>query len=196
MGSKSKSNANEDALKAAAAKAAAERDAAMAKAELPDPLEARQRDYVTKIWDWRDEKNGPMDIRKFPDATAIALYNDAKKSHDAGRVGTGLATLEGNVNPNYAASLDKEMQMERDTRASGLLEEQVDDTLAGADVAGGNLAAMGNARSMNIAGLRQSGYNSDQDRFMAYLMRPRQPSFLRQMALSLAGSAGAAAKFI
>ena len=75
--------------------------------------------------------------------------------------------------------------MERDQRAAGLLENQVDETLASADAAGGNLAAMGNARNMNIAQLMQSGYNSDQDRYLSFLMRPKQRGFfLRSRSVS------------
>ncbi len=194
MGSKDKGRANEDALKAAAEAARRERDVALTTAREADPLEARSRKFVTDVWDWRDGKNGPIDIRKFPDQTAVALYNEARKSTDAGRVGRGLATLEGgDVNPNYTAQIDREMQMERDQRAAGLLENQVDETLASADAAGGNLAAMGNARNMNIAQLMQSGYNSDQDRYLSFLMRPKQRGFFSSLALSLAQGAGGAA---
>ncbi len=95
---------------------------AITRAETPDPLEQRRRDYVTRILDWREGKNGPINVRDFPDQTAISLYNDAKLSHDAGRIGKGYGTLDDGANPTYTAALDKEMQLERDTRASGLLE--------------------------------------------------------------------------
>ena len=95
MGSKDKGRANEDALKAAAEAARRERDVALTTAREADPLEARSRKFVTDVWDWRDGKNGPIDIREFPDDTAVVLNNQARKSTDAGRVGRGSATLEG-----------------------------------------------------------------------------------------------------
>lgn len=181
---------------AAGANSATKADTAVTAAGTADPFEQRRRDYITKLWDWRDEKDGPLDIRNFPDKTGMALYTDAKRVTDDGRVGKGYGTLSDGANPTFSASLDKELGMERDLEASGRLEGFVNNSLKGADVEAGNWANAGNARNMNIAGIENGNYNSAQDRSVNYLMRPKQPSFLKQLALGMqqnANSAGQAA---
>lgn len=173
----------QDELRARALAAENRANEAIKKAEQPDPFEQRRREYITKILDYREGKNGPPRVRDFPDQMGIALYNDAKQSKDAGRVGRGYGTLADGANPNFSAALDKEMTLERDQRASGMLESYISDALNAADVESGNLAAMGNARNMNIASMRNSNFNSSEDRYLQMLMRPRQPSFLKQFAL-------------
>lgn len=100
-----------------------------------------------------------------------------------------MATLSDGANPNFAASLGQEMDLERGINASGALEDHVDTTLAGVDGEMYGLAGMGNSRNMNIAQMDQNAYQNAQGNFMQYLMRPKQPSFLKQLALGLAGSA-------
>jgi hypothetical protein len=128
----------------------------------------------------------------------MALYTDAKRVTDAGRVGKGYGTLDDGANANYVASLNKELESERGLEASGRLEDFVNNSILGARAEAGDLSAAGNARSMNIAQMRNSNANSDQDRWLAYLTRPQQPSFFKQMALGitsgLAGNASLAAK--
>jgi hypothetical protein len=124
-----------------------------------DPFEQR-RDYITKLWDWRDEKDGPLDVRNFPDKTGMALYTDAKRVTDEGRVGKGYGTLSDGANPNYVASLDKENEMTRNLEASGRLEDFVNNSLAGADAEGGNWANVGNQRTMSLAGLLSGNANA------------------------------------
>lgn len=133
--------------------------------------------------------NGPLDIKNFPDQTGLALYNDAKAVTDAGRVGKGYGSLADGANPNYVASLDKELESDRALAASGRLENFVNSSLAGADAEAGNLSQIADARNMNIAQMRNADANSDQDRWLGYVTRPRQPSFLRQLALGVAGGA-------
>jgi hypothetical protein len=188
MGSKSKGRQTDDYLKQQAMAAQSQANTAIAKAETPDPLEQRRRDYVTRILDWREGKLGPIDVRNFPDQTAIALYNDAKTSHDAGRIGKGYGTLADGTNPNFSTALDKETQMERDLAASGELENYIGGQLASADAETGNLWAAGDARNMNIASMLNNNYNSSQDRWVSYLMRPKQPGFLKSLALGAIGN--------
>lgn len=38
-------------------------------------------------------------------------------------------------------------------------------------------------RELAIAGMRNSKGNADEDRYVQFLLRPKQPSFLRQLAL-------------
>lgn len=190
MGSKDKGRQQEDALKAAAAAAAAKSDAAVTIAAAPDPLEERRRARVLAIDKWDTGESGPKDIRNLPGGdTSIALFNAAKQAHDAGRIGRGYGTLSDGANPTYVASLDKEMGLERDLAASGALEDNVNSTLEGNKAEMYGLSEIGNSRNMGIAGLRSSADQAAQDRYTQFLMRPKQPSFLKQLAL--AGISGA-----
>lgn len=65
-GNKGKEQAKEDALKAAAATAAAKADTAVTVAATPDPLEERRRARVLAIDKWDTGESGPKDIRNLP----------------------------------------------------------------------------------------------------------------------------------
>src|ERR687884_264332 len=70
-----------------------------------DPLEQQQREYYQSLNDIRMGKK-PFNIHDLPGgAVAVSLFNDAKKAHDAGRIGRGFASLADGANPNYAAKL-------------------------------------------------------------------------------------------
>jgi hypothetical protein len=133
---------------------------------------------------------GPKDTRNLPGAdTAIALFKDARASRDAGRIGRGYGMLADGANPNFTASLEKEMQLDRDLAASGALEENVEGILEG------NKAEMyglsGNSRNQYIAGLRTSANESAQERAIRMmLLREQRPSFLRTLSQSFAGQLG------
>lgn len=187
MGSNKSGRQTESALQRQAMGSQAAANTAITAAEKPDPLEERRRGYVNKILDWNEGVGGPPDVRSFPDQSAMALYTDAKRVTDAGRVGKGYGSLADGANPNYVAQLDKENELTRGLEASGRLEGHVSNAIAGAQAEAGNWAGVGNARTMNLAQMRNSNYNSDQDRYLAYLTRPKQPSFLRQLALGVAG---------
>lgn len=193
MGSrgKGKDEKNEDALRAAAAAAEAKANAAVAVAEKPDPLEERRRARVLAIDKWDLGESGPKDIRNLPGAdTAIALFRDAKTSRDAGRIGRGYGRLADGANPNFTASLDKEMQLERDLAASGALEENVEGILEGNKAEMYGLSGMGNSRNQFVAGVRSSADEAAQNRFLQFLLRPKQPSFLRTLSQSFANQLG------
>jgi hypothetical protein len=180
----------QEALRASAEAANARAKAAEDKAATPDPMEARRRDYIGKLDDWRMGKDGPIDVLNMPGGgVGMSLFREAKSARDSGRIGRGMATLSDGANPNFAASLGQEMDLERGINASGALEDHVDTTLAGVDGEMYGLAGMGNSRNMNIAQMDQNAYQNAQGNFMQYLMRPKQPSFLKQLALGLAGSA-------
>lgn len=183
----------EAAAQAAANAAQAAANTAIAKAETPDPLEQRRRDFVTSILDWREGKKGPLDVMKFPDQTAIALYNNAKAVHDAGRVGKGYGSLADGVNPNYAAALDKENEMDRQQAASGELENFINNSLASADAETGNLWGAADARNMQIAGLRNANSENAQSRYLQLILAPKPPGFLRSFASGLGAGVGGAA---
>lgn len=194
--SKNKGRQTENLLQQQAMGSQAAANTAITKAEAPDPLEARRRAYVERILDFSEGKGGPPDVRNFPDQTAMSLYTDAKRVTDAGRVGKGYGTLSDGGNATYAAALGQELEHERGLEASGRLDDFMNSSILGARAEAGDLASVGNARSMKLAQLRNSNYNSDQDRWLAYLSRPQQPSFLKSLALGavsgLAGNAGLA----
>lgn len=180
---------DEDALKAQAAAERARADEAIATAAKPDDLEARQRANVLALDDW--EHSAAPNVRDMPGAGLnIALFNDAKAAHDAGRVGRGYGSMSDGANPNFTASLEKENQMERDLNASGALEGRVSEALASKDARMMGLTSVANSRNMNIAGMREGRYESDQDRALRYMMRQKKPSFLRELAMNAAQGAG------
>lgn len=188
FGTKSKARKEEEqqnALKAIADSARTQSKTATDTAAKPDPITQRIMDRATALDDWESGKSGPIDIRKMPGGEAkIALYNDAKTAHDSGRLGKGIGSLTGDANPSFAASLDKENELERDLAAKGALESNVNTTLAVKDATLGNLSQLGEQRQMNVANLRQNAYDSEQRNFMQYLLRPKQPSFLKQLILA------------
>lgn len=191
MGSKDKGKEQEDALKAQAAAAQAKSDAAVQVAGKADPLEALRRARVTGIEEWDQGLRGPKDIRNLPGGdTAIALFNDAKTSHDMGRIGKGYGTMGDGANPNFTASLDKQNQLERDLAASGALESNVNDILTGNKAEVYGLSGLADARNRFVAGVDENANQGAQDRSLQYLMRPKTPSFLKQLALAGVGAAG------
>jgi hypothetical protein len=176
MASSSKGREQESAL----SKEAAVATEAAGKA---DPLEDLERDKVTRLYNWATGKSGPVDVRAMPDDVAVPLYQAAKEKHDAGRIGKGLAFSE-NANPNFAAALDKEGDLERDLNASGMLEGHVDDVLGNLDARLMGLASMGNSR-------RGAAADRANERYTSFLNRPARPSFLSQLALSAVGGLSA-----
>jgi hypothetical protein len=120
----------------------------------------------------------------------MSLYDDAKRVTDAGRVGKGYGTLSDGANSNFATALDKENTLKRGEFASGELENYVDNAITGATGEAASLGAQGDATSMAIAQMLNSDSNAAQNRYVQYLSRPRQPSFLKQLALGAVGSAG------
>jgi hypothetical protein len=180
----------EDALRQQAMQAQAAQTAALQKAETPDPLTQRLRDRVTKILDWSDDTGAPKDVRDFPDQTAMGLYKDAKAVTDAGRVGKGYGTLAEGANPAFATALDKENNLKRGEFASGALEDYVDRAVTGATGEAASLGAEGDATSMAIAQMLNSDSESAQNRYLQYLTRPKQPGFLKQLALGALGTFG------
>jgi hypothetical protein len=149
-----------------------------------DPLEERQRQYITDLDDWRMGRKGPIDVRNMPGGgTGIALFNDALQARDEGRVGRGYGTLSDGANGNFSAALDKEMDFERRLRAAGQLEGHVSGQLAGLDQRMTGLSGTADNRSRFLAEMAMS-------RLGQFYQRPEQPSFLKQLALGGLGAAG------
>lgn len=198
FGTKSKARKEEDqqnSLKAIADQGRVAAATAVDTASKPDPITQRITDKATALDDWESGKSGPIDVRNMPGGGAqIALYDAARQSTDAGRVGTGVNSMGDGVNANFAASLDKENTMDRDLAAKGMLENNVNATLAGKDAVLGNLSGMAENRNMNIANLQENAAQNDQSNFLKYLMRPRTPSFLKQLILAGVNQSGEYAK--
>lgn len=166
--------------------------AAVQTASKPGPLEQQLIDYNTNLYNWRTGKSGPIDVRNMPGAdVSIGLYNDAKTAHDAGRIGKGLGTLTEGANPNFAASLDKQNELERHLYAAGELEGNVNRTLDQNTAMMGGLAQTEGNRSMQIADLQQRQYLNSVNNYLDAAKSFRQPNFFRQLAMSFAGGAGA-----
>jgi hypothetical protein len=185
MGSNSSGRQNEDYLKTQALGSTVKADTAIDAAGKADPFEQRRRDYLTKILDWQEGKSGPQDVKNFPDQTGMALYTDAKAVTDAGRVGKGYGTLSDGANPVYSDALGKELESERSLEASGKLEGYINNAVGGAQAEAGEWGKVGDARTMEVAGMRSGNANAAQDRYQAMLAR-KPPSFLRQLALGTA----------
>lgn len=168
-------------------------------AQKPDEFETLQREYLKGLWDWRTGKKGPVDVRNMPDGgLGISLFNEGKQSRDAGRIGRGLATLADGANPNFAAALDKETQLERDLNSAGMLENYVGETMGNLDNRMMGLANIGNSRSMGLAGLARGLANDASGNYFNFLnyQNNKKPGFLKSLALgalsnfSLSGGGG------
>lgn len=172
-------------------------DMAIGKAAAPDPLEERRRTRALALDKWANGESGPIDVRDMPGGGVnLALFEDAKKVNDAGRMGRGVGSMSGNANPNYVAKLNQENEMRRHEMASGALEGSVNDALNFNNAEMGNLTNIGNARNMNIANLQEGRYENERDRELRYLLRPKQENFFKTLAaqwLSPKGVTAAAA---
>jgi hypothetical protein len=187
-----KNKGKEDPLRSLGDTSRTAADAALNTASQPDPIEAMRRKYATDLWKWRTGESGPIDVRNMPGGGVdIGLFNDALKINDANRVGRGVGSMSGTANPNFLAALNKENELERHKFASGALEQNVNNDLAANDAEMTGLYQTANARNMGIAGMREGRYESEQDRYLRYLMsREARPSFLRTLSQSFAGSLG------
>lgn len=190
-------NKNKNYFKDLADKQGVKADTAINTASTAPAAEQNLDEYNTALWNWRMGKSGPINIRDMPGAgPSIALFNDAKTSHDAGRVGRGVNTMTDGVNPNFSASLDKQNELERDLAAKGALEGQVTNTLDANTAAMGGLADTQNARNMNVAGMRNQNYQQSMAQYLDALKSFRQPNFFRQLAMQFAGGAGQGAMML
>lgn len=198
MGSGNKGR-DESALQAQAAAAAARAAEAEKKVTEIDPFEQMQRDFTMKLWNWREGKDEqgnaqPLDLRKMPGGQVpIALYNDARVSKDAGRVGKGYATLGDGANPNFSRALDEELQFERDQEASGALENYVGGTLGALDDKMTGLSRSSDNRDIAGAQIASGNSRDAYSNFFNY-RQTKQPSFLKSLALGLASGASVGAR--
>lgn len=112
----------------------------------------------------------------------MALFNDAMKVHDAGRVGRGVNTMSGGTNPNFAMALNKENEMERHKLASGALEGNVNEALAFNKREMGDLSQSAAQRNQFSAGLAEGRYGDEQNRYLGYKThREKKPNFFKDL---------------
>jgi hypothetical protein len=180
----------EDDLKRQSIEAQKATAEAIANASKPTEFQLDRQQKVLGYQDWLSGKKGPVDIRNMPEGgPALNLYEQARQSSDAGRIGRGLNTMGGNANPNFVASLEKQNQLNRDLSAAGALEGNVNQAIDANTAEGYNLSGMTNAQNMNIAQMQTGREQAGSDRYLNFLQRPRQPSFLKQLALTAMGGA-------
>lgn len=180
--SKNKGRQQENAMLASA-------QASSAAAAAESATERRIREPAEELDDWEMGKKGPVDVRNMPGSNvAMSLFQNAKQSRDAGRMGRGLAYGE-NSNGSFAKAIDSEMQLERDVNASGHLEDYVTDKLAAKDQALYGVAAMGNAR-------RAGGANRDMQLYSSFLGRPKETPAWKQFLLGAMSNGGQAASMM
>jgi len=184
-GVKKRKQEAEDRLREATIENTKAATAALQTAGKPTPWEQTQMDKAVAMQNWESGKAGPVQVRDMPGGMVdLDLYEQAKKVSDAGRIGKGFGTMSDGANPNYVAKLEHENQLQRDLAASGALESNVNARIAESTGEGFNLANMYDTRAMNMAGLTTGREQSTQQQYLNFLMRPRPPSFLRQLAMS------------
>lgn len=157
---------------------------AVDKASEVNPATKEMEDYWKSIIDWDTGKSGPVDVHNLPGSGVdIGLFESAKKNSDAGRIGRGFGTMGDNTNPAFTEALGKEMESDRATAASGMLEDAVQGKVAEARGALTGIGAQETQQSLNAAGLRANLYST-------YLNRPRNPGLLSQFIGGATGAAG------
>lgn len=197
MGSKDKGRANEDYFRKLADQDRTDRLAALEVAKAPTKAGARIENSALAVDDWQhgvgpDGKPMPIDVKNLPGGgPMMEIYKTSAAMEDAGRQGLGLNSVSDGANPNFAAALNAENAQTRKGVAQGQLEESVNRAIADKDAKLGYLDSSGTNKNLSIAGLTQSAYDSDQNRFMSYLMsREARPSFLRTLSQSFASKLG------
>jgi len=189
-GRKQREQQAEDDLKKQAIAAQTATADAIAKASAPTEFEKNRTAAVNQFNNWQSGAAGPIDVRNMPGgAVPLNLFEQAKQAHDANRIGRGFGTMTGGANQNYVAQLGQENQLERDLSASGALEGNVNQAMANNSAEGYNLTGMQNQQNMQIANMQTGREQAGSDRYLNFLQRPRQPSFLKQLALSAMGGA-------
>ncbi len=169
MASKSKGPSEQSALKTTAQNATTA-------AGTVDPLQAAKAKHDEELFNWYTGKSGPTDVHNMPGGSVgIDLFNKAKQSNDAGRIGRGYGSLADGANPNFAAKLGQENDQARSLAASGALENYVTNTIAGNANAIQQDYSNRENHNFSYAGLTASNYDS--------YLKNRRPSFLKQMIL-------------
>lgn len=165
---------------------------AMNNVEKKDPLQEKRTAYLTKMFDFYTGASGPVDLRNAPDGgMGMSLYNNAKQSHDAGRVGKGLSYTDGNgagggYNANFAQQLEAENAIDKDINAAGMLENyHADRYNSTMNEVEGDIDRSFNQRSA-IAGMRGDAYKVEAN-------RPKATPWWQSL---LGGAAGVASSYV
>jgi hypothetical protein len=184
MASKNKGQEKENSFKDLADTSRTAADTSISVAAAPSEFEKRRGDHALALDKWRNGESGPIDVRNMPGGGAnMALFNDSMKVHDANRVGRGVGSMGGNVNPNFIANRNAEDEMTRHKMASGALEENVNNELNANDVEMGRLSDTATQRNEFTAGVQENRYQSDADRYKSYMQyRESKPNFFKDLA--------------
>lgn len=197
FGSKDKGRDNEDYFRKLADQDRTTKDAAVAVAAKPTEAGTRIERNALALDDWEhgigpDGQAAPIDVHNLPaGGPMLEIYKQGQMMTDAGRQGRGLSSVTDGANPNFSAALDRESEDSRKLFAQGQLEDSVNRAIEGKNAALGYLDSSGTNKNLAIAGLQQSGYDSDSNRFLTYLMqRENRPSFLRTLTQSFGHTLG------
>lgn len=169
----------------------------LTRAETPDPLAERIRQSHTSWLDAVEGRSGPFNVETLPGmAPYLDLWNRSRSRREGERMGTGALRLgAANQNPEIAARIAEQKQVEREQEAGGNLENTF--RLKDAEVRGSVLPLLGlqQSRDLGLAGIGSSNYTNATNAYLQFLTRQRTPSFWSQLALGSlqAGSTIAAA---
>lgn len=188
MGNK-KDKEKERQLAAQSAADLATRNAAMATAAAPTPLESA---YDKERMDWMDQtsgKAGPIDITTLKGmGPSLGLYNSASKRQQGERMGTGALQLgAAGANPGLSQLLRQQSDDQRQQDAAGGLENAY--AMKDAEMRGSIMPLLGlqQNRTMGLAGMASGNSNQASERYTNF--KPA-PSFWQQMLMGGIGAAG------
>lgn len=160
-------------------------------ANVPDPLEERLRARDTAWLDWEDQKDGPLDVAKAPLGPALGLYDRAVNRKQGERMGIGALRMGLNAsNPMLSQVLDEQSRERRQQEAGGDLENAVRMKSAEVNRSALPLAEFAQSRRMGLASLASGNAANSTNAYLSFLMRPKQPSFWKQLLLGGLGAAG------
>lgn len=188
MGNKT-DKAKQKQLEAQSAADLATRNAAMATAAAPSPLETA---YDKERMGWLDQtsgKEGPIDVTKLRGmGPSLGLYNSASQRQQGERMGIGALRLgaEG-ANPGLSQLLRQQSDDQRQQEASGGLENAY--RMKDAEMRGSIMPLLGlqQNRTMGLAGMASGNSNQASERYTNF--KPA-PSFWQQMLMGGIGAAG------
>lgn len=160
-------------------------------ANVPDPLEERLRARDMNWMDWEEGKSGPRDVMNAPLGAGLDLYSNAARRQQGERFGIGALALGAHgSDPNLAQLLKQQSEDTRQQEAAGGLEQAVRMKSAEVNRSALPLAEFAQNRRMGLASLASGNAANSTNAYLQFLLRPKQPSFWKQL---LAGGMQAAA---
>lgn len=169
----------------------------MERAEKPDELAERIRGTRMKWLDAVEGKAGPFDVTKLePMAPYLNLWNRSRTRRDGARMGTGALRLGvANQNPEIAARISSQQEIEREQEAGGALQGAFNLKNAEMTESLMPLMSLQQSRDLSLAGMGSNNVASATDAYAQWLSRPKPRSFWSELALGGVGAAGNMIKF-